>query len=278
MTVDLSQLDVPFSPDDIEWRIQSSGMHNGKPWARVLAYVTNRAIMERLDQVVGRINWRNEFAPGPHGGVVCGISIRVDEEWITKWDGADNTDIESVKGGLSNAMKRAAVQWGIGRYLYRLEEGFAQTSTEKQTGPQWYHAKTKDGTFWWCPPALPSSALPSGYGKPPAQQTDDKRPTDKATDKYELHLGGPLRIACKDQSFLKAWGGNFNNVLLWVSTNGIMGFSSWDDARHCDDEQRLKNLFLSVTAETKERLAKSATVRQFQDAVDHESKKPVGAA
>ncbi|WP_243664619.1 Rad52/Rad22 family DNA repair protein [Rhodothermus marinus] len=65
-------------------------------------------------------NWRNEFRPGPGGGVLCGISIRIGDEWITKWDGAENTDIEPVKGGLSSAMRRAAVQWGIGRYLYRL--------------------------------------------------------------------------------------------------------------------------------------------------------------
>jgi len=34
--------------------------------------------------------------------------------------GAENSDIEPVKGGLSDSFKRAAVQWGIGRYLYSL--------------------------------------------------------------------------------------------------------------------------------------------------------------
>ena len=40
--------------------------------------------------------------------------------FITKWDGAEDSDIEPVKGGLSDSMKRAAVQWGIGRYLYSM--------------------------------------------------------------------------------------------------------------------------------------------------------------
>ena len=33
---------------------------------------------------------------------------------------AENTDVEAVKGGLSTSMRRAAVQWGVGRYLYRI--------------------------------------------------------------------------------------------------------------------------------------------------------------
>lgn len=116
----------PFDPFDIEWRVQQSGESNGKKWALVLAYITNRAIMERLDEVFGIAGWENIFQPLPDGGIVCGLKCKVDDHWITKFDGADKTNIEATKGGLSNAMKRAAVQWGIGRYLYRLETTFVQ--------------------------------------------------------------------------------------------------------------------------------------------------------
>ena len=163
--ITLDHLRDPFAPEDIEWRVQQAGEKNGKPWARVLAYVTNRAIQERLDEVVGPENWQNTFREGPSGGVVCGISVRIPRpdtagaggaEWITKWDGAENTDVEPVKGGLSNAMKRAAVQWGIGRYLYDLEEGWARVHDGGR-----FSAKTKDGTwFKWDPPELPAWATP----------------------------------------------------------------------------------------------------------------------
>jgi len=158
--VDLDRLDEPFAADDIEWRVQQCGVTGqGKPWAMVLAYVTNRAIMKRLDEVCGKAGWRNEFQPAPDSGVMCGISIKVDGEWITKWDAAENTQVEAVKGGMSGAMKRAAVQWGIGRYLYMLEEGFADTSLEKKGG--WNRAKAKDGKqIFWTPPRLPAWALP----------------------------------------------------------------------------------------------------------------------
>lgn len=161
--MNLNDFDAPFAADDIEWRIQQSGKtRDGKVWAMVLAYVTNRAIMKRLDDVCGKAGWRNEYRDIPNnGGVECGISIKIDSEWVTKWDAAENTQVEAVKGGRSGAMKRAAVQWGIGRYLYNLEEGFAQTSTDKKQG--WNRAKLKDGTaFFWSPPSLPSWAIPEG--------------------------------------------------------------------------------------------------------------------
>jgi hypothetical protein len=158
---DLTRLRDPFAAEDIEWRVQQAGEKNGRPWARVLAYVTNRAIMERLDEVAGPENWQNVFKEGPAGGVVCGLSLRVTRadgtaDWVTKWDGAENTDVEPVKGGLSNAMKRAAVQWGIGRYLYDLEEGWARVHDGGK-----HSAKAKDGSwFKWDPPELPAWAVP----------------------------------------------------------------------------------------------------------------------
>jgi len=123
----MDDLKKPFPLKDMEWKVQSAGVaQNGKIWARVLTYITARAIQDRLDHVVGGENWKNEFAAAPQGGVLCGISLRILGEWITKWNGAENTDIEGVKGGLSNAEKRCASEWGIGRYLYGLETEFAE--------------------------------------------------------------------------------------------------------------------------------------------------------
>lgn len=158
--MNLELFDAPFPSEDIEWRIQQAGKSGEKIWAKVLAYVTNRAIMKRLDEVCGKAGWRNEYRDIPNnGGVECGISIKVEGEWITKWDAAENTQVEAVKGGRSGAMKRAAVQWGIGRYLYNLEEGFATVSTQRANG--YHYARSKEvGTFYWQPPALPAWALP----------------------------------------------------------------------------------------------------------------------
>jgi len=118
-------LAMPFAAEDLEWRLQTAYEDSMKGIA--VPYVTNRAIMNRLDNVVGVDRWYNEYKPW-HGsekreGQICGISIFFDERgWITKWDGAEDSDIEPVKGGLSDSMKRAAVQWGIGRVLYEMTD------------------------------------------------------------------------------------------------------------------------------------------------------------
>jgi len=126
-------LQEPFNPDDIEWRAQSCGVKkNGDPFVRALAYVTNRAIQQRLDEVFGVFGWQNKYMKSPDGkGTICGIAFKAGDEWVTKWDGAQdkvnkNTNvIDPVKTSLSNSMKRAAVQLGIGRYLYDLDAFWA---------------------------------------------------------------------------------------------------------------------------------------------------------
>jgi hypothetical protein len=161
-TIDLKRLQDYFAPDDIEWKPIAVSKRTGK--ALAAAYVTSRAIQQRLDDVCGPANWRNEFMPGPNGGVLCGISVRVQREdgsaeWVTKWDGAENTEVESVKGGLSNAMKRAASHWGIGRYLYDV--------------PQPWVPVDERGRFTQ-PPSIPAAFLPSG----PAPQKAEGRAAD----------------------------------------------------------------------------------------------------
>jgi hypothetical protein len=158
----------PFAAHEIEWRVQSSGKTARGPWVRVLAYVDNRAMMERLDAVLGIGGWRNEFSYAPTGAVLCGLSLRINGEWVTKWDGANETDIEAAKGGISNAMKRAAVQWGIGRYLYNLEEGYARILGGDSRDGEYLKANPqKHGdALRWLPPELPVWALPGGSGNP----------------------------------------------------------------------------------------------------------------
>lgn len=125
-----AELAKPFAPEDLEWRIQVTSQDKSKGLA--VPYVTNRAIQDRLDEVVGSENWRNEYRPWHKGekkeAQLCGISIYLEErkEWLTKWDGSEDSDIELVKGGLSDSMKRAAVQFGIGRVLYKMNTVWVQ--------------------------------------------------------------------------------------------------------------------------------------------------------
>lgn len=164
---DLKRLADPFPSDDIEWRIGQCGQSNGDVWATCLAYIQARAIMDRLDSVVGIDNWKADYVVLP-SGVICNLSIRCENGWVTKQDGAEPTDIESFKGGISSALKRAGSVWGIGRYLYKLESGFANIVKKGTKGSIYGKVKDNGQIFYWLPPALPEWALPASENKSPA--------------------------------------------------------------------------------------------------------------
>lgn len=109
------RLAAPFDPAQVDWRVGSTTADKSKGMA--LAYIDARAVMARLDEVCGSGGWQNRYS-ATVGTTVCEIGINCAGEWIWKADGAGASDVEAEKGALSDAFKRAAVRWGIGRYLY----------------------------------------------------------------------------------------------------------------------------------------------------------------
>jgi hypothetical protein len=161
----MMKLKKPFEASDIEWRVGSTSKDKTKGLA--LAYVTNRAIQNRLDDVFGCFGWRNEYREWKGNSQLCGISVLHDGEWITKWDGASDSNTEATKGGLSDAMKRAGYQWGIGRYLYDLPDVWVDI---EQKGNSYVIKKT---------PSLPKWALPVGSVNTPTTSEDKPKMNDK---------------------------------------------------------------------------------------------------
>jgi len=142
----IERLAEPFAPEDIEWRVGATNKDKTKGMA--LPYITARAAMNRYDSVIGPENWRDEYIQ-IQGGFLGGISLRIDGEWITKWDAGSDSDIEPVKGGVSDAYKRASVKWGMGRYLYDIP---IQWVPIEPIGRSWKLSKI---------PSLPAWALPN---------------------------------------------------------------------------------------------------------------------
>jgi hypothetical protein len=109
----------PFAAEEIEWRIGSTNADKTKGMA--LAYMDARAVMDRFDAVCGPDGWQCNYTMS--GAVaICNIGVLMPSgSWIWKADGAGATDVEGEKGMLSDALKRAAVRWGVGRYLYEMD-------------------------------------------------------------------------------------------------------------------------------------------------------------
>ncbi len=109
------KLKQPFDPKVLSWRVGATSRDKTKGIA--LAYINARDVMKRLDDVLGMENWQCKY---PFQGC-CELSIRVGGEWITKSNLAGETNVEGEKGQASDSFKRAAVLFGVGRYLYYLE-------------------------------------------------------------------------------------------------------------------------------------------------------------
>ena len=182
-SIDYGALAVPFDPSEIEWRVGQASSKT-PPSCTPLAYLTARAVMDRLDSVVGPSNWQDEYSPGPDGGLMCSIGIwdASKDQWIWKRAGPENTNSEAIKGGYSGAFKRAAVKWGIGRYLYGLGTQWHDTVehySAKEPGVDYIKINVKGKWVFVRRPALPIWAMP----EPPK---DVNWPSDQAAFCAEL--------------------------------------------------------------------------------------------
>jgi len=165
--MNLTKLSAEFPKDAVHWRIQ------GKPYERqgqfsgmALAYIDARDVMDRLDEVCGPDRWQNQYDETPSGRIVCQIGILAGDNWVWKSDGAGNTAVEGEKGGISDALKRAAVNWGIGRYLYRLDSPWVKCSVNQKNGKTYW--KKWDEDPW-------SKVKSVGYTQTPPEQSTATR-------------------------------------------------------------------------------------------------------
>ena len=129
-------LERPFPVNKIHWRV---GNTNAKKLnvpaykateGSLLAYLDARDVMQRLDEVVGFNNWQCRY---PFAGC-CEIGIKFGNEWIWKANAGAETQVEAEKGQASDAFKRAAVLWGIGRYLYKFPFTWVTLADVKTSG------------------------------------------------------------------------------------------------------------------------------------------------
>lgn len=168
MTIDWKALSAPFPPDAVSWRVGS--VTRDKARGMALAFLDARDVMNRLDDVLTPAGWQCRYSHADDKKTVCDIAVKVDGEWVWKADGAGETDIEAEKGSLSSAFKRAAVRWGIGRYLYDLPSPWVELKDGKYIlegeMPKLRALLAKDARQA-AGPSAPSAAPPPASPPPP---------------------------------------------------------------------------------------------------------------
>src|SRR5262245_15763730 len=144
-------LATPFDPAEVKFKPQTVSGNR----ALAVPFVDARVIQDRLDDVLGVMGWQDSYECLPDGSVVCRLRIRLGAEWITKEDVGGQSEQpdegDRRKAAFSGALKRAAVKFGIGRYLYRLKpQGVDYDAQKRQFVSR---------------PQLPLSALPGAAAK-----------------------------------------------------------------------------------------------------------------
>ena len=103
--------EMPF-----KWRVQSTSEYG----SNCVAYIDARDVQDILDYVAGGANWQVKYEEHK-GNLFASIGILLESGWVWKSDCGTESQVEKQKGEASDAFKRAAVMWGVGRFLYSLE-------------------------------------------------------------------------------------------------------------------------------------------------------------
>jgi len=156
-------LSEPFAATEVKWKPQSVKGNR----ALAVCYIDARLVMDRLDEVFGPGGWQDEYTPLPNKTVLCRLSVKIDGEWVSKQDVGSESEQpdehDRTKAAFSDALKRTAVKFGIGRYLYRLGHQWCDYDPQKKKFSQ--------------TPQLPAWALPkrpaADYTPYPEREPDE---------------------------------------------------------------------------------------------------------
>lgn len=126
------------APMEFQWRVKSfykqgvdkkdlkAGNLPEGTKGQFLAYIDARDVFDRLDEAVGPDKWQDKWdlVDATANAVRVSITVEIDGKEVTKSDvGYPNgkNDEEPLKSAVSDGVKRTAVHFGIGRFLYELE-------------------------------------------------------------------------------------------------------------------------------------------------------------
>jgi hypothetical protein len=157
---------APFDAKEVKWKPQMVKQNR----CMAMAYIDARLVQDRLDEVLGVENWDDAYKILPDGSVVCRLRLFLGGRWVGKTDVGSTSEQpdagDRMKAAFSDALKRAAVKFGIGRYLYRLPAQWVDYDAVKKQIAQ--------------VPQMPAWAIPGGKAQAqparPAPQKPEAAP------------------------------------------------------------------------------------------------------
>jgi hypothetical protein len=187
---------IPF-----KWRVQSFSKF--KAQATCVSYIDSRDVQDILD---ASCVWSDRYYS--EGGLLfCEITIYADGREYRRTDTGSESNVDKQKGHSSDAFKRAAVKFGVGRFLYSQKMQYV-TADEIKTSSNYPNVIDAQGNKIW-----DLTKHINSLSKAPAQTT-----TKKFDDRKE---------ALKDSQF-KA---------VLESKNKVHAKHFLDNFRMADDER-----------------------------------------
>ena len=158
-----AELEKPFDPHVVEWRVANTSNNNGNLRGQLVAYADSRAYQDRLNILFTPAGWTRRYDRQFSGQVergrdqkmvakvfvTCELTIHglgsnssTGEAWCDDDNGGTTAEAQ--------AFKRAASCFGLGRYLYDVEEVWVDLDERKRP---------------LSTPSLPQWATPGGWAK-----------------------------------------------------------------------------------------------------------------
>ena len=182
----IKALQTPFPPDEVKWKVQATK----GTWSTYVAYVDSRAVAKKLDDATS-LMWQDRYEE-VSGLLICSIGLFIDGQWIWRSDTGTESDMDKEKGHVSDAFKRCAVKFGVGRDLYDMPIIKIKNTGSNQgkpfatyKGKQIYdatsvcreliQASNSSKQIWW----------DDEKQNLPTQKPTSPPPSNKGTDKWE---------------------------------------------------------------------------------------------
>ena len=133
----LLHLRRPFTAEAVKFKVQTAWQGGGM----VVAYIDARLVIERLNAVVGG-NWTARYEPAGTGLMWCHLNVfGMTRSDIGAGQGAQGA--MQTKATVSDALKRAAVHFGVGVSVYAM----SRAVLDANTSPQGNQLKAKKRTI-----------------------------------------------------------------------------------------------------------------------------------
>ena len=218
-------LSAPFKESDVSWVVVATTNKNTPQMTELWApYLEADPIIDRLDQVVGPSGWGLDIEAVGDRAAICRLTILGVMKAGAGQIAADQKTDQPFKAAATDALKRAAVLFGIGRYLHdkRLSEWRKPTADG---------SRPKRGTAPKAPPpsprpspgpATPAAQAAKPEAKPPEPATTNAQPLPAGQQAFqdvmkahELYLAGACQL-------LRLWSAEGDKAALSAYVTEIM--------------------------------------------------------